>query len=95
MVGRVAAEKNLPLAIRAVEEVRRVRPSTKLLIVGDGPERTRLEGPDWIIWAGMRCDRDLAEHYASADAFIYPSMTETYGNVLVEAMASGPRLRCL
>ena len=37
----------------------------------------------------MRCDRDLAEHYASADMFIYPSLTETYGNVLVEAMASG------
>ena len=52
VVGRVAAEKNLPLAIRTVEQVRQHHPTARLLIVGDGPERERLTGPDWIIWAG-------------------------------------------
>jgi len=58
--------------------------------VGDGPERAALERafPE-VTFAGKRTKVDLARHYASADIFAFASITETYGNVVVEAMASG------
>jgi glycosyltransferase involved in cell wall biosynthesis len=58
--------------------------------VGDGPERAVLarRHPEFI-WAGVRRGDELAAHYASADLFIFPSVTETFGNVVTEAMASG------
>jgi glycosyltransferase involved in cell wall biosynthesis len=89
-VGRLAPEKNLPLVLRAYQLMRELQPRLRLVLVGDGPERTRLarENPE-VIFAGMRTGEDLAAHYASADVFLFPSMTETYGNVTVEAMASG------
>lgn len=89
-VGRLAPEKNLPLVLRAYRLMRELQPRLRLILVGDGPERVRLarENPD-VIFAGMRIGEDLAAHYASADVFLFPSMTETYGNVTVEAMASG------
>ncbi len=89
-VGRLAPEKNLPLVIRAYALMRELQPRLRLVIVGDGPERGRIEreNPD-VIFAGMRIGEDLAGHYASADIFLFPSLTETYGNVTVEAMASG------
>ncbi len=89
-VGRVAAEKNIPLTIRAFLRFRERRPEAKLLIVGDGPERKKLERlhPEFI-FAGMRRGKDLAAHYASADLFFFASTTETFGNVVTEAMASG------
>jgi glycosyltransferase involved in cell wall biosynthesis len=89
-VGRVAAEKNIPLTIRAFLRFRELYPDAKLLIVGDGPARARLERehPEFI-FAGMRRGEDLAAHYASADLFFFASTTETFGNVITEAMASG------
>jgi glycosyltransferase involved in cell wall biosynthesis len=89
-VGRLAPEKNLPLVLTAFAAIRRHAPSARLLLVGDGPSRQRLaqEHPDHI-FAGMRHGEDLAAHYASADLFLFPSMTETYGNVTLEALASG------
>jgi glycosyltransferase involved in cell wall biosynthesis len=59
-------------------------------MVGSGPESKRMqrEHPDFI-FAGPRTGDDLARHYASADIFLFPSLTETFGNVLLEAMASG------
>jgi len=89
-VGRLAAEKNLPVVMQAYSMMRVVQPSAKLVLVGDGPERARLtrEFPQ-AIFAGMRVREHLAAHYASADVFLFPSTTETYGNVTVEAMASG------
>lgn len=89
-VGRLAPEKNLPLVLRAYRLMRELQPQLRLVLVGDGPERARLarENPD-VIFAGMRTGEDLAAHYASADVFLFPSVTETYGNVTVEAMASG------
>lgn len=87
-VGRLAQEKNLDLAKRALAEIRKDRPDTILVLVGAGPERDRLAG-DGVVLAGNRCACDLAEHYASADLFLFPSTTETYGNVLPEAMACG------
>ena len=89
-VGRLAAEKNLPVVLQTYATMRIVRPSTRLVLVGDGPERARLESEcPGAIFAGMRTGEELAEHYASADVFLFPSITETYGNVTVEAMASG------
>lgn len=89
-VGRLAAEKNLPLTVRAYERLKQLIPEAKLVLVGDGPERSRLEKehPE-AIFAGMRRGEDLAAHYASADCFLFGSVTETFGNVLTEAMASG------
>jgi glycosyltransferase involved in cell wall biosynthesis len=89
-VGRLAPEKNLGLLVQAFDAMRRVRPDSLLVLVGDGPARAELQGrcPD-AVFAGMRTGDDLAAHYASADAFVFPSMTETFGNVTPEAMASG------
>jgi glycosyltransferase involved in cell wall biosynthesis len=65
-------------------------PRLRLVLVGDGPERARLQQrcPD-AVFAGLRRGEDLAAHYASADLFLFPSTTETFGNVVPEAMASG------
>lgn len=89
-VGRFAPEKNLDLLARTVERMRIAQPSLKFVLVGDGPERKNLEKrhPEFI-FSGMRTGEDLAVHYASADIFLFPSMSETFGNVVVEAMASG------
>lgn len=89
-VGRLAAEKNLPLVLQTHAAMQVVRPGSRLVLVGDGPERARLEREcPRAIFAGMRTGEDLAAHYASADVFLFPSITETYGNVTIEAMASG------
>lgn len=89
-VGRLAPEKNLEEAIWAFRALQAVQPAARLIMVGDGPQRAALElaHPD-IVFAGMRQGTDLAEHYASADIFLFPSRTETFGNVTLEAMASG------
>jgi glycosyltransferase involved in cell wall biosynthesis len=82
-VGRVAVEKSLP------DFLELSLPGTKV-VVGDGPERAELQGrfPD-AVWRGWRFGDDLDRHFASADCFVFPSRTETFGNVLLEAMASG------
>ncbi|WP_232019121.1 glycosyltransferase family 4 protein [Sulfuritortus calidifontis] len=89
-VGRLAPEKNLPLLLRAFAAMRQVRPDARLVLVGDGPSRAALAAkhPE-LIFCGARTGEDLAAHYASADCFLLPSLTETFGNVLLEAMASG------
>jgi glycosyltransferase involved in cell wall biosynthesis len=89
-VGRISAEKNLPLVLSTFKAMQAVHPKLKLIMVGDGPVRAELQrqNPEYI-FAGMRTGEDLAAHYASGDIFLFPSMTETYGNVTVEAMASG------
>jgi len=89
-VGRLAAEKNLDVLLRAFAAIRGVEPRARLLLVGDGPMDAQLanEMPD-AIFAGRRIGNDLAAHYASSDLFVFPSVTETFGNVTVEAMASG------
>ncbi|MBE2295915.1 MAG: glycosyltransferase family 1 protein [Phycisphaerales bacterium] len=89
-VGRLAAEKNLPLVLAAYRALRTLRPATRLVLVGDGPLAARLHArhPE-IIFSGTRTGVDLARHYASADLFLFPSLTETFGNVTLEAMASG------
>jgi glycosyltransferase involved in cell wall biosynthesis len=89
-VGRLAPEKNLPLVLSTFEAIQRFAPRARLLLVGDGPLRKKLaQTHPQHIFAGMRHGEDLAAHYASADLFLFPSMTETYGNVTLEALASG------
>jgi len=82
-VGRVAVEKNLE-AFLALD-----LPGTKV-VVGDGPARADLEKrfPD-AVFLGMRRGEVLAEAYAAADVFVFPSLTDTFGNVMLEALASG------
>jgi UDP-2,3-diacylglucosamine pyrophosphatase LpxH/glycosyltransferase involved in cell wall biosynthesis len=89
-VGRVAAEKNLTLAIQAMENVRLMAPDAQFVIVGDGPLRENLQKTyPWIHFSGMQQGEDLARHYASADVLLFPSVTETFGNVVLEGLASG------
>lgn len=89
-VGRLAPEKNLDLVMASFAAMKRYVPRARLLLVGDGPARRRLEREHpGHIYAGMRHGEDLASHYASADLFLFPSLTETYGNVTLEAMACG------
>src|SRR6185295_5246400 len=82
-VGRVAVEKSLE------DFLRLPLPGTKV-VVGDGPSREPFERehPE-AVWRGFRFGAELAEHYASADCFVFPSRTETFGNVLLEAFAAG------
>lgn len=76
-VGRLAPEKNLPLLLSAFAAMRRRRPDARLVLVGDGPARERLQTdhPEHV-FAGMRTGEDLAAHYASGDLFLFPSVTK-------------------
>jgi glycosyltransferase involved in cell wall biosynthesis len=89
-VGRLAREKNLDLVVSAYHAMKAAQPDLRLVIVGDGPMRAELEQrqPD-AIFAGMLRGAALFEHYASADIFLFPSLSETFGNVTLEALASG------
>ena len=89
-VGRIAPEKNLGLAIAGFRALQRVRPDARFVWVGDGPERERLQRshPDFV-FRGVQRGEALAAHFASADLFLFPSRSETFGNVTLEAMASG------
>ena len=89
-VGRIAAEKNLALVFRAYDAMREAQPATRLVLVGDGPERASWQArrPD-AVFCGTQIGETLAAHYASGDVFLFPSLTETWGNVTIEAMASG------
>ena len=90
VVGRVAAEKNLDLAVKSFEAMRETVPDLQCVIVGDGPVREKLAARHpWIHFTGMQLSEDLAKHYASADILLFPSETETFGNVVLEGMASG------
>lgn len=89
-VGRVAAEKNLLLLMRAFAAFREACPQAPCVIVGDGPRLKPLqtEHPEFL-YLGAKTGTELAECYASADVFLFPSITETFGNVVLEAMSSG------
>ncbi len=89
-VGRLAPEKNVELAVAAYRAMQQAGGVSRFVVVGDGPLGTALASahPD-LVFRGVRTGEDLAEHYASADVFLFPSETETFGNVTLEAMASG------
>lgn len=88
-VSRIAAEKNIPLAIEAFKQIKRTRPDISCIFVGDGPEKLRLQRryPQFK-FVGMQTGEQLSNYYASGDLFVFPSLTETFGNVITEAMAS-------
>jgi glycosyltransferase involved in cell wall biosynthesis len=89
-VSRFAPEKNFPLVLDAYRAMRAVRATTRLVLVGDGPMAGALQrSGEGIVVAGRLVNGELSAHYASADVFLFPSVTETFGNVTVEAMASG------
>lgn len=89
-VGRIAAEKNLDLAVRAFRALQAVRPDARFAWIGDGPAREALErdNPDFV-FCGVQRGEALARHFASGDLFVFPSHSETFGNVTLEALASG------
>src|SRR5579863_2916886 len=94
LVSRLAREKNIDLAIDAF--ARANDPGLKLVIAGDGPAREELEAralelgvTDGITFLGTVPRKDLPDLYASADAFVFPSMSETQGLVQAEALAAG------
>jgi len=89
-IGRIAPEKNLDLAVTAFRAIQAQHPTARFVLVGDGPARKTLSAqhPDFV-FAGVRRGADLARHYASGDLFLFPSVTETFGNVTLEALASG------
>jgi glycosyltransferase involved in cell wall biosynthesis len=89
-VGRVAPEKNLALVVEAYRAMAATGRASRCVIVGDGPLRPALQraNPD-LIFTGVLTGEQLAAHYASADVFVFPSETETFGNVTLEALASG------
>lgn len=89
-VGRLAPEKNIDAAFQGFEAIRARHPRARFVLVGSGPaeRRLRLAHPE-ALFVGPKTGIELAEHYASGDIFLFPGKTETFGNVTLEAMASG------
>lgn len=91
-VGRIAPEKKVELLLEALPSIRaKTSRRIALVFVGGGPalEGLRAAAPPDVHFAGYRSGKDLAAHFASADAFVFPSDTETFGQVVTEALASG------
>lgn len=91
-VGRLAAEKGLDVGLQAVRQAHATRGTrVRFMAVGDGPyaETVRELAPAGSWLPGTLHGADLSEAYASADVFLFPSVTDTFGNVVLEAMASG------
>ncbi|PTN38481.1 glycosyltransferase [Desulfonatronum sp. SC1] len=91
-VGRVSKEKNLHILEQAFRDLARERNDVRLIIVGDGPYREEMErnlGGTPAVFTGYLDGEALAQAYASADVFVFPSTTDTFGNVVLEAQASG------
>lgn len=88
-VGRLAPEKNIDLLGLAYRRMKTINPRLRMVFVGDGPSRKTLHrlAPE-AIFSGMQQGEALARHYASGDVLLFPSTTETFGNVILEAMAS-------
>jgi len=91
-VGRVSKEKNLPKLVEVFKKVSSARKKIHLVVVGEGPYleemKLALRGTP-VTFTGYLSGEDLAEAYASSDLFIFPSTTDTFGNVVLEAQASG------
>jgi glycosyltransferase involved in cell wall biosynthesis len=89
-VGRMAAEKNYPLLFRAYAAMRAANPRCRFVLAGEGPLKAALtRAHPECIFEGVFSREEIGRHYASADIYIHASLTETFGNVLTEALASG------
>ena len=89
-VGRISREKDLDVLVAAYNKVREAGHPVKLYVVGHGPYSEALAAalPD-AVFLGYLTGEPLAKAYASADVFVFPSTTDTFGNVIIEAQASG------
>jgi glycosyltransferase involved in cell wall biosynthesis len=91
-VGRISREKNLHIFPEIMKRLKAARKDIHLIIVGEGPYmpemKAMLDGTD-VTFTGYLKGRDLSQAYASSDLFIFPSTTDTFGNVVIEAQASG------
>lgn len=89
-VGRLVREKNMAGLTRAFSALNAEGSGCRTMIVGNGPEEKKVRAAlPGTIFPGFLYDDDLARAYASSDIFFFPSVTETFGNVTAEAMASG------
>ncbi|OAL80042.1 glycosyl transferase [Acinetobacter sp. SFB] len=92
-VGRLSPEKEIDVLVNAYIAMKQVtQQDVKLVIVGNGPDRSRLEmlcQSHDVIFTGNLTGLNLAQAYASANVFVFASQVETFGNVVLEAMASG------
>jgi len=91
-VGSVSKDKNIESLLEAFKELEGKADEQALVVVGDGPHLEILKETyrqDKLVFTGALHGKDLAEAYASCDAFVFPSLTDTYGNVVLEAHASG------
>jgi len=91
-VGRVSKEKNLPALARMFTSLSKIRKNIRLIVVGDGPYLAEMKealAGSKATFTGFLEGDDLAQAYASSDIFIFPSTTDTFGNVVLEAQASG------
>nr|XP_061811863.1 GDP-mannose-dependent alpha-mannosyltransferase-like [Nerophis lumbriciformis] len=89
-VGRLAGEKNLDLAVRAAAAMRRSRSDCRFVVIGAGPAAKAIESHEIEpVMAGMKVGEELSRAYASADVLLFPSLTETFGNVVLEGLSSG------
>ena len=91
-VGRLSREKNVHLLVDALDRLLQAKQRVSLVLVGDGPAREELQSrcagrP--VVFTGFLEGEQLAAAYASADAMVFPSTTDTFGNVVLEAQASG------
>lgn len=87
--SRLAPEKNVGLVLRAFDAARERVPEARLVLVGSGPLQPSLQGRDGTVVVGAVPHAEVGAHLAAGDLFLFPSETETFGNVLTEAMASG------
>ena len=90
--GRVSKEKNLPVLVSAFKQINKKRPGIRLVVVGEGPYLKEMKKelknlP--VTYTGYLRGEELAHAYASSDIFIFPSTTDTFGNVVLEAQSSG------
>lgn len=91
-VGRLAPEKDLETLLAVAKSIpAELNEKIQWLIIGDGPLREKLEAqaPNNVIFTGYLDGKDLAQAYSASDLFVFPSPTETFGNVVLEALASG------
>jgi glycosyltransferase involved in cell wall biosynthesis len=100
-VGRLLEWKGIDIALRAVRQLKRWQLDVRFTIVGDGPARSRLaklaqklELSEIVEWAGCIPQRAVGDHYRAADLFLFPSLRDSGGMAVLEALAHGLPVVC-